>query len=209
MRLIAPSLIALAIVTLMACADEVTDQSAWSGGRTFTALSASVAPGPAELCHAVHVASGGAGLYEIVELRANPSRDPDHVYVEAWRIESWSTLSRQRVILRLPGEVEAQTASVGFRDGEQVGLLFLPQSLENEGFFSTLPELVLRYDRAQGLLSGPLLDAPQRVPEFAASFGAIEAKLTRPYEAPRPLLTSLSAHPQPPPGECPADVTAR
>lgn len=165
------------------------------------------------LCEAVHVASGGAGLYEVLEIRSNALLDPGHVRVDLRLQEAWSTIAPRDLTLRLPTLEGDPQRAIALRDGEFVGLLLLPPMADNQGFSATLPPFVFRvtpmssledltgtraFQTSQPYVTGPLLESTTTsVSAFAEQLGALEARLERPHTSQRSWDTILTEPPLP------------
>lgn len=180
----------------------------WS---SLARVDAPPAPGPSDLCQALYLASGGAGLYEVIEIRENPQADPGYLYIELNLLEAWTTMAPQRPTLRLwRAEPQRSPASALFEveEDQQLALMLLPLSdaPQSRGFWSTLPSLVMRYDEQTHQVHSPALDAQGlSVPQLSLYIAQLEALLGRPHEQPRDL-DKLDSY-QPPAGACPEPNT--
>lgn len=189
-------------LTLISCAEQ--DPS----GPPWISLNLIDAPKPSQanfdLCTALHIASGGAGLYEVIEIRQNQTIDPNHVRVELGRLESWTTLAPETVILRLPTTAQDPARAVKFEDQEQVAILLLPPMSTNKGFAATLPEFVYRYVEEDSRVYGATLD--QEGYPVNGLFKRIidtEGQLDRPHNENRNWQTLLDMPPTPSKKVCP------
>lgn len=205
--------IILCALLAVACAQDEDLYEAWEPLQATTQTPSAFSPGWS-LCEAVHVASGGAGIYEVLEIRRNQALDPGHVRVDLRRQEAWSTLAPEEIILRLPDAQTDPARAVALKRHEFVGLLLLPPMADNNAFAATLPPFVFRLSQAsapaagQGALTtsapfatGPLLEAPESVEALSARLAALEARLVRPHTSPR-SWASITTQPLVPVAEC-------
>ena len=198
-----------------ACGDAPAPSSPGAPAGRWRRLEAIDAPppvGPQDLCRALYVASGGAGLYEVIELRTNHELDPGFTWMELARLEAWTTLAPERPILRLPGvpgqvpEPGSASWIFGVKRHQQLALMLLPPMRDNQQLGSTTPQLVMRYEEPERRVYAPALP-PQgvSVAELSTQLAQIEGRLGRPHEALRWMepLRSGQAWPSPPEGACP------
>lgn len=175
------------------------------GWVRFVEIKAPPAPGPDKLCDAIALASAGAGLYEVIELRANPTLDPEHLYIELSLLEAWTTLAPQNPTLRLPAGPDLMNSPWLFelKEDQQVALMLLPQMPDNRDFWATMPSLVMRYDEQQQRMYSPALpDEGLRLPELSRQIALEEARVTRAYEEPRDFKSIDPLAPLPSAPEC-------
>lgn len=188
------------VTVCTACSANEPPQQPWQRLKTSEGIE-QVDQKRFDLCAAVHIASGGAGLYEVLEIRQDPKADPDHIHIELNNLETWTTLAPQQVILRMPKNDPER--SVVLREDEVIAILLLPPMKTNDGFHATLPEFVYRYDAKEKRVFGATLE-PEGYPVIglARRIAEIEGKLSRPYEAERNWTTLWTTPPLPKDDEC-------
>lgn len=204
-----PLAITLLALSALAGCDTSSPQEPLAGPTKgwvrFVEVKAPPAPGVTQLCDAIALASAGAGLYEVLELRANPTLDPEHLYIELNLLEAWTTLAPQNPTLRLPAGPDLMSSPWLFeiKEDQQLALMLLPQMTDNRDFWATMPSLVMRYDEQQQRMYSPAL--PQeglRLPELSRQIAQEEARVERAYEAPRDFKSLDPLAPLPSAPEC-------
>lgn len=194
------------LVLVSACGEDEPLATPWT---SLSQIEGAVQDVPARfnLCTAVHIASGGAGLYEVWEIRKNTQEDPGYVHVELVNLEPWTTLAPQQVILRLPTAENDPERAVTLTDQERVAVLLLPPMEDNDGFHATLPEFVFRFDKELNRVYGATLE-PEGYPVtgLARRISEVEGQLSRPHDDLRRWETLLTMPSLPPDGECSDDI---
>ena len=129
------------------------------------------------LCYIVEVGAAGGGVFEVLTLGSREEetergREP-YTYAQLRLVDSWYGPPSEEPVIRMYGGLSGGSITdsiVGMQVGERVGLLLVPPSEQNSGYYGVFSQGTFQGSAETGYTNGALFtDSPMSIAEVGAA----------------------------------------